>query len=78
MVAYERAALLADDAATEALVATRLLADWLIHARSTAPLDDASAAPEPMRRALPRESRMHRVHSRRGAFANAPRLRAAA
>jgi hypothetical protein len=78
MVAYERAALVAEDEATEALVATRLLAEWLIHARAAAPLPATAAKSEPVRQPTPRENRMHRVPSRRGAFANAPRFRAAA
>jgi len=81
MTAYERAALLADDAATEALVATRLLAEWLIHARPTTSLASTAAEPAHAGQALSRrrsENRVHRVPSRRGAFANAPAFRAAA
>jgi len=81
-VAYERAGLLADDADTEALVATRLLAEWLIHARSMTPLAEPSAESSRIRRALPRQQREGRVHrassSRRNAFANARGFRAAA
>jgi len=81
-VAYERAGLLAEDKAKEALVATRLLAEWLIHARSMTSLADPSAESSRIRSALPRQQREGRVHrassSRRNAFANARGFRAAA
>jgi len=80
-VAYERAALLADDAATEALVATRLLAEWLIHARAAMPLAETPAEHRRTRGAVRGQQdghRMHRAPSRRGVFANAPGFRAAA
>jgi len=81
MTAYERAALLADDAATEALVATRLLAEWLIHARPTTSVSAAAAEPARMGQGVRRrrtENGVHRVPSRRGVFANAPAFRTAA
>lgn len=81
VMAYERAGLLAEDAATEALVATRLLAEWLILARATTPLADTSAEPDGMPRTLARqqsETRMRRVPSRRSVVANARGFRAAA
>lgn len=80
-VAYQRAGLLAEDAATTAMVATRLLAEWLIHARSTTTVAGTSAEPERSRTPLSRqqrETRRHGVSSRGGAAANTPRLRAAA
>jgi hypothetical protein len=81
MTAYERAALLADDAATEALVATRLLAEWLIHARPTTSAAPRAAETARMGQGIPRrrtENRVDRVPSRRGVFANAPAFRTAA
>jgi hypothetical protein len=81
MTAYERAALLAEDAATEALVATRLLAEWLIHARPTTSAAPTAAERTHMGQGVSRrasENRVHRVPSRRGVFANAPAFRTAA
>lgn len=80
-LAYERAAWLANDEATEALVATRLLAEWLIHARAAAPFAETAAEPRRTGGSVRRQAEAHRASrgpSQRPAFASAPGFRAAA
>ena len=79
--AYERAGWLTNDPASEALVATRLLAEWLIHARAAAPRAEAAAEAQRTGATVRRQHETHRTPrgpSQRGGFTNAPGFRAAA
>jgi hypothetical protein len=71
-VAFERAALVANDSEMEALVATRLLAEWLMRARSTDPAAERPAQLTRAGRSAPQgRGRSPRRQARRSAFSSA-------